>query len=758
MDAQRETRFALVLNGGVSLAVWMGGVTHELNRLRLASSGAAPPTNRAEAAVHSTWGKILEKASRTAVVDTVAGTSAGGINGTLIAAAIAGGKDLPDMERTWSDVAALRPGQLLRRPPKRTAKRAEPLNSMLDGKFFQDEVEKLISGLAESRAVTEPQDCTLLVTATALDAPAVPIHLEGEAHGSMVDSRRVFQFERRTDDQHRVQDDFADRRGSLALASRASASFPVAFEPVSESEELHRCQISPSGAEKTSLLIDGGVLDNAPFGPLMEVLRKRPVGAPFDRVLLYVTPSPGVTGPTQRLGDNPAAARVLGRVVSATREPDQRLDFEGLRDAFRRMGYTVSAPHDAVVRLLRSPDPAAYIETSQAVLAAGQWFRTYRFSRAEAVEHWLVSLDAGIRFALPVPTELHPDDLHPVPTCLPYSEDRWRWGLATAERMLRWWGRALVAYSRTHGEPGAAVQRAFAEVDRAQRRIARLEAQLESYLRADLPPTSTARAHRLNDFYTPAMDAEIRETVDAAARAIARLPMLKDVDAAALIDFTLAVEVVSGVLAWSTNSEGDEPTFRYRQITPAARPILPVGKVAEKQDWLERKLYGQRWAHFGAFASDEGRSADWLWGRLDGASALCDYLLESVDADEAQRLKEELARAILAAEDSSERDLRRAVTKADRTSGTDLLRHMSRSERHRAAQLLWQQAVTLVAGTSPGAARAQHVARAFADPTWRAKDLRRAPLRTRALARGARIYGWPVRGMVRRRVERLLDL
>lgn len=758
MNAQRETRFALVLNGGVSLAVWMGGVTHELNRLRLASSGATPPTNRAEAAVHGTWGKILEKASRTAVVDTVAGTSAGGINGTLIAAAIAGGKDLPDMERTWSGVAALRPGQLLRRPPKRTAERAAPLNSMLDGKFFQDEVEKLISGLAESRAVTDPQDCTLLVTATALDAPAVPIHLEGEAHGSMVDSRRVFRFERRTDDRHRVQDDFVDRRGCLALASRASASFPVAFEPVSETEELHRCQISPSGAEKTSLLIDGGVLDNAPFGPLIEVLRKRPVGAPFDRVLLYVTPSPGITGPTQDLGDNPAAAQVLGRVVSAAREPDQRLDFEGLRDAFRRMGYTVSAPHDAVVRLLRSPDPAAYIETSQAVLAADQWFRTYRFSRAEAVEHWLGSLDAGIRFALPVPTELQPDDLHPVPTCLPYSQDRWRWGLATAERMLRWWGRALVAYSRSHGEPGAAMQRAFAEVDRAQRRIARLEDQLEEHLRAELPSTSTARAHRLNEFYTPAMDTEIRETVDAAARAIARLPMLKDVDAAALIDFTLAVEVVSGVLAWSTNSEGDEPTFRYRQITPAARPILPVGKVAEKRDWLERKLYGQRWAHFGAFASEEGRSADWLWGRLDGASALCDYLLESVDADEAQRLKEELARAILAAEASSERELRRAVTKADRTSGTDLLGHMSRTERRRAAQLLWQQAVTLVAGTSPGAARAQHVARAFADPTWRAKDLRRAPLRTRALARGARIYGWPVRGMVRGRVERLLDL
>ena len=32
-----EVRLALVLNGGVSLAVWMGGVTHEIDLLRRAS-------------------------------------------------------------------------------------------------------------------------------------------------------------------------------------------------------------------------------------------------------------------------------------------------------------------------------------------------------------------------------------------------------------------------------------------------------------------------------------------------------------------------------------------------------------------------------------------------------------------------------------------------------------------------------------------------------------------------------------------------
>lgn len=35
-DLDTELRVALVLNGGVSLAVWMSGVVHEIDRLRRA--------------------------------------------------------------------------------------------------------------------------------------------------------------------------------------------------------------------------------------------------------------------------------------------------------------------------------------------------------------------------------------------------------------------------------------------------------------------------------------------------------------------------------------------------------------------------------------------------------------------------------------------------------------------------------------------------------------------------------------------------
>lgn len=755
MNPREVTRFAVVLNGGVSLAVWMGGVTHELNRLRLASAGPAQrPTSPAEAAVHDAWTAILERAHRAVVVDTVAGTSAGGINGTLIAAAIAGGKNLPDMKSTWAEVAALRPGQLLRQSA--TSTEDEPLNSVLDGRFFQRELQHLLSDLAESEPVIEPQDCTLLVTATALDAQPVPIQLEGEATASMMDSRRVFRFERRTDDQGHVKNDFGDGREAIALASRASASFPVAFEPVEETDHLHTFQIAPAGAEKKSLLIDGGVLDNAPFGPLLDVLRARPIGAPFDRVLLYITPSPGRAPTTSTAGVDRSIRKVLGRVVSAAREPDQRLDFEGLHHAFSRMGLSISAPHDAITRLLLSPRPQALIDASQATVAAGSWFITYRCSRAEAAERELESLDGRIRFAAPAPTTLSPEQLQTVPTHRNYTGTDWRWGLATAERALRWWGRALVAYSR-HRNLGAAAAPTFRVIQQSQRQVARVREQLNTHLRAHHAVSLQDRVERLNAFYCGTAEAEIRQALESAAGAIADLASSGDIDAMSLIDFTLAVEVASAALAWSSTSAEDTPPFTYHQITPAAASIVDLGPVEKKHDWPDRKLYGERWGHFGAFASDRGRKEDWLWGRLDAASSLCDQLLAG--ADDAAQLKRELAHAILTAEGSSQGDLRARVEEANKTSGLDLLRHMEPAERRSTAGLLWRQIVTLVGSAAPDKARAQYLARAFADPTWTASGGPGAPpLTARAGARLIRLYGWPIRRVVRRRVGDLLDI
>jgi hypothetical protein len=130
-----ELRVALVLNGGVSLAVWMGGVVHELDLLRRASAleGAGTPGPQDyDRPVFDRWREqCRDKAQpRRVSVDVIAGTSAGGLNGALLAAAIAHGGTLdppdaipgPWLRERWAALGALKQGQLL----PTTASRCRP--------------------------------------------------------------------------------------------------------------------------------------------------------------------------------------------------------------------------------------------------------------------------------------------------------------------------------------------------------------------------------------------------------------------------------------------------------------------------------------------------------------------------------------------------------------------------------------------------------------------------------------------------------
>jgi hypothetical protein len=84
----REVRIALVCYGGVSLAIYMHGVTRELHRLVAASSRFDADQNPFEprCTEHVYWELLQHLAARDrvrtqVVVDVISGTSAGGING-----------------------------------------------------------------------------------------------------------------------------------------------------------------------------------------------------------------------------------------------------------------------------------------------------------------------------------------------------------------------------------------------------------------------------------------------------------------------------------------------------------------------------------------------------------------------------------------------------------------------------------------------------------------------------------------------------
>lgn len=103
---ERELRLALVCYGGISLAVYMHGVTKEIWHIARASrrlhDGA--PEEQDVAGVYQSLLREIETKSRVrlrVVTDIVAGASAGGINGIFLTQAIATGQSLEPLTDLW---------------------------------------------------------------------------------------------------------------------------------------------------------------------------------------------------------------------------------------------------------------------------------------------------------------------------------------------------------------------------------------------------------------------------------------------------------------------------------------------------------------------------------------------------------------------------------------------------------------------------------------------------------------------------------
>ena len=90
--------------------------------------------------------------------------------------------------------------------------------------------------------------------------------------------------------------DRADSTASLlALAGRATSSFPVAFEPASVPYAARRVfSDAPEHPDDPVVqVLDGGVLDNIPVGKAIEAIGATSALGPTDRCLLFLHPDPG---------------------------------------------------------------------------------------------------------------------------------------------------------------------------------------------------------------------------------------------------------------------------------------------------------------------------------------------------------------------------------------------------------------------------------------------------------------------------------
>ena len=122
---EKELRIALVCFGGVSLAVYMHGITKEILKLVRASSAVHAITDRAKRRVatffdvrdendpeydtEAVYFDLLREIGRNVelrvVVDIIAGASAGGINGTMLARALSHDLPMGALRDLWLDNA-----------------------------------------------------------------------------------------------------------------------------------------------------------------------------------------------------------------------------------------------------------------------------------------------------------------------------------------------------------------------------------------------------------------------------------------------------------------------------------------------------------------------------------------------------------------------------------------------------------------------------------------------------------------------------
>ena len=106
---EKELRIALVCYGGVSLAVYMHGITKEI--WRLAKASQAVHSSDPDALAGGVYATLLRDVCGGAevdvrvLVDILAGASAGGINAVFLAQAIATGQTLDPLTDLWLDSA-----------------------------------------------------------------------------------------------------------------------------------------------------------------------------------------------------------------------------------------------------------------------------------------------------------------------------------------------------------------------------------------------------------------------------------------------------------------------------------------------------------------------------------------------------------------------------------------------------------------------------------------------------------------------------
>jgi len=243
---EQEIRFALVMYGGVSLAIYINGVTQEFLHLVKAtttdSNGDLLPTAHLSG-TESVYRKLAsivrpegegrdDKVLRTRfIVDIASGTSAGGINALFLGKAIAIGGTLDEISKLWLDKGDLK--DLLNDSRGNDARSFEqdPPKSLLSSQGMYSKLLDAFIAMDQNRGPVAPlqPEIDVFVTATDIHGLELPIQLSDM---QVFEKRHKNVFQLRFASEEDVNHFTADLNSFLAFTARATSSFPFAFEPM----------------------------------------------------------------------------------------------------------------------------------------------------------------------------------------------------------------------------------------------------------------------------------------------------------------------------------------------------------------------------------------------------------------------------------------------------------------------------------------------------------------------------------------------
>lgn len=369
---EKELRIALVCFGGASLAIYMHGVTKEILKLARASSalhaivdrnkrstaGFFDVRNRAdpEYDTEAVYFDLLRDIGRTVdlrvIVDIVAGASAGGINGIMLARALSHDLPMAPLRDLWldnADVTELLASEAKARVSSKWFLRPlfwaaglagmgavsdlevrSKLSLFVRSRWFEppfdglkmtalmyDAVAAMGTGKEMSSLLPSGQGLDLFVTLTDFNGyqRTMQIHNPPVIHEREHRHRLHFRYRRRPSGA--IESDFEMVNApALAFAARATSSIPGAFPParIVEVDEFlkgrsidwpRRADFLARNFDNYARMnvdvasvpfIDGSVLSSHPFREAVGAIRGRAAYREVDRRVVYVDPNPTAVG------------------------------------------------------------------------------------------------------------------------------------------------------------------------------------------------------------------------------------------------------------------------------------------------------------------------------------------------------------------------------------------------------------------------------------------------------------------------------